>query len=67
MQLGETTRGCVLTVSAIGTSKVTTIEGLSAKGDHPVQQAWNEVDVSPVWLLPGRSDYDSCCASQTQS
>jgi isoquinoline 1-oxidoreductase alpha subunit len=42
---GEPTRACVLPVSAIGTSKVTTIEGLSAKGDHPVQQAWNEVDV----------------------
>ena len=42
---GEATRSCVLPVSAIGTAKVTTIEGLSAKGDHPVQQAWNEVDV----------------------
>ncbi len=39
------TRSCVLPVSAVGTSKVTTIEGLSEKGDHPVQLAWNEVDV----------------------
>ena len=39
------TRSCVLPVSAVGDSKVTTIEGLSEKGDHPVQQAWNEVDV----------------------
>ncbi|GHB67435.1 (2Fe-2S)-binding protein [Persicitalea jodogahamensis] len=39
------TRSCVMPVSAVGDSKVTTIEGLSEKGDHPVQQAWNEVDV----------------------
>jgi isoquinoline 1-oxidoreductase subunit alpha len=42
---GEPTRSCVLPVSAVGTSKVTTIEGLSANGDHPVQLAWNEIDV----------------------
>ena len=41
----EATRSCVLPVSAIGTSKVTTIEGLSPNGTHPVQKAWNEVDV----------------------
>ncbi len=39
------TRSCVLPVSAVGDSKVTTIEGLSEKGDHPVQLAWDEVDV----------------------
>lgn len=42
---GNATRSCMLPVSAIGTAKVTTIEGLSEKGDHPVQAAWNEVDV----------------------
>jgi isoquinoline 1-oxidoreductase subunit alpha len=42
---GTATRSCMLPVSAIGTTKITTIEGLSEKGDHPVQQAWNEVDV----------------------
>ena len=42
---GTATRSCMLPVSAIGTAKITTIEGLSEKGDHPVQQAWNEVDV----------------------
>ncbi len=39
------TRSCVLPVSAVGDSKVTTIEGLSEKGDHPVQLAWDEIDV----------------------
>ena len=38
-------RSCVLPVSAVGAGKITTIEGLSEKGDHPVQLAWNEVDV----------------------
>ncbi len=42
---GEATRSCVLPVSAIGSAKITTIEGLSASGEHPVQRAWNEVDV----------------------
>jgi isoquinoline 1-oxidoreductase subunit alpha len=42
---GMATRSCMLPVSVIGTAKITTIEGLSEKGDHPVQQAWNEVDV----------------------
>ena len=42
---GNAIRSCVFPVSAIGDAKITTIEGLSANGDHPVQQAWNEVDV----------------------
>jgi len=42
---GEAVRACVLPVSSIGSAKITTIEGLSEKGDHPVQQAWNEIDV----------------------
>lgn len=43
---GEATRSCVLPVSVIGKSKVTTIEGLSPDGKHPVQQAWDKVDVA---------------------
>lgn len=42
---GEASRSCVLPVSAVGNMRVTTIEGLSEKGDHPVQRAWDEVDV----------------------
>lgn len=42
---GVATRSCMMPVSAIGNSKVVTIEGLSEKGDHPVQQAWDEADV----------------------
>lgn len=42
---GNAVRSCSVPVSAIGVGKITTIEGLSEKGDHPVQQAWSEVDV----------------------
>jgi isoquinoline 1-oxidoreductase subunit alpha len=43
---GNATRSCVLPVSAIGKSAITTIEGLSANGTHPVQKAWLEHDVA---------------------
>ncbi|MDG1571158.1 (2Fe-2S)-binding protein [Robiginitalea sp. M366] len=39
------TRSCMLPVSSVGNQNVTTIEGLSETGDHPVQQAWLEADV----------------------
>ena len=42
---GTAVRSCSLPVSAVGTAGVTTIEGLSENGDHPVQRAWDEVDV----------------------
>jgi isoquinoline 1-oxidoreductase alpha subunit len=42
---GNAVRSCSLPVSAIGDKKVTTIEGLSATGDHPLQLAWDEADV----------------------
>ena len=42
---GTATRSCLTPVSSIGNSKITTIEGLSKNGDHPVQQAWLEHDV----------------------
>jgi len=42
---GKPVRSCVLPVSAVGTRKVLTIEGLSPDGSHPVQRAWTDVDV----------------------
>lgn len=42
---GNAVRSCQLPVSAIGDNEITTIEGLSDQGDHPVQQAWKEHDV----------------------
>jgi isoquinoline 1-oxidoreductase alpha subunit len=42
---GAATRSCVLPVSSVGGREVTTIEGLSNNGEHPLQQAWLEHDV----------------------
>ncbi len=42
---GEATRTCMTPVSTVGSRKITTIEGLSASGDHPVQRAWIAEDV----------------------
>ncbi len=42
---GNATRSCILPISQVQDKKVTTIEGLSKNGDHPVQKAWKEMDV----------------------
>ena len=42
---GVAIRSCMVTVSAVGNQEITTIEGLSENGDHPLQKAWIEVDV----------------------
>ncbi len=43
---GAPVRSCVYPVGALsGTEEITTIEGLSKEGDHPVQKAWAELDV----------------------
>ena len=42
---GEAVRSCVLPVGMVGSRSVTTIEGLSPDGTHPVQRAWIEKDV----------------------
>ena len=42
---GRAVRSCVTPISVVAGRKVTTIEGLSPDGGHPVQQAWAEIDV----------------------
>ena len=42
---GEAARSCITPVSSVAGKKITTIEGLSADGNHPVQQAWIAEDV----------------------
>ena len=42
---GQATRSCSIPASAVAGKTVTTIEGLSADGTHPVQLAWIELDV----------------------
>jgi isoquinoline 1-oxidoreductase alpha subunit len=42
---GVPMRACLTPISKVGKSKITTIEGLSVYGDHPLQQAWQALDV----------------------
>lgn len=42
---GNATRSCILPISAVEARAITTIEGLSENGTHPVQAAWLEHDV----------------------
>jgi aerobic-type carbon monoxide dehydrogenase small subunit (CoxS/CutS family) len=42
---GAAVRSCSVRVGAVAARRVTTIEGLSANGDHPAQRAWAEIDV----------------------
>lgn len=42
---GEAIRSCITKLSRVAGKHVTTIEGLSEKNDHPLQQAWAAVDV----------------------
>ena len=43
---GQAMRSCVFPIAALGDKKVVTIEGLSPDGDHPLQWAWEELDVA---------------------
>src|SRR3954470_19498028 len=43
---GTPTRSCLLPISTTNSMEITTIEGLSADGSHPVQRAWCELDVA---------------------
>jgi isoquinoline 1-oxidoreductase subunit alpha len=42
---GKPVRSCSTPLSAVGTQPITTVEGLSLDGTHPVQLAWQEIDV----------------------
>ena len=42
---GTAIRSCITAVSSIGNAAITTIEGLSANGNHPLQIAWQDIDV----------------------
>ncbi len=45
LRAGQPIRTCVVSLAEVGDAEITTIEGLSDNGDHPVQQAWKELDV----------------------
>jgi isoquinoline 1-oxidoreductase alpha subunit len=42
---GQARRACQIPISAVGKRSITTVEGLSADGSHPLQRAWMELDV----------------------
>jgi isoquinoline 1-oxidoreductase alpha subunit len=44
-QNGKAVRACVVAMSAAAGSEITTIEGISARGLHPVQKAWIDFNV----------------------
>ncbi len=50
---GNAVRSCSLPVSAVKKQAITTIEGLSANGTHPVQKAWLEHDVAQCGYCQG--------------
>ena len=52
---GQAQRSCVTPLSAVAGKTITTIEGLSAAGDHPVQQAWIQNNVPQCgYCQPGQ-------------
>jgi len=52
---GEAVRSCITFISEVGDKEITTIEGLSENGDHPVQKAWLEEDVAQCgYCQPGQ-------------
>ena len=52
---GEAVRSCITFVDSVGEKEITTIEGLSGNGDHPVQKAWLDHDVAQCgYCQPGQ-------------
>ncbi len=52
---GKAIRSCSTPIGSIGNQKITTIEALSASGDHPLQQAWIEDNVPQCgYCQPGQ-------------
>ena len=66
---GRATRSCVLPLSAVLNNDITTIEGLAADNQHPVQRAWMEHDVPQCgYCQSGQIDgCSSLAGDQTQS
>jgi isoquinoline 1-oxidoreductase subunit alpha len=52
---GKPTRSCITPLSAVAGKSITTIEGLSENGDHPLQKAWQEERVTQCgYCQPGQ-------------
>ena len=63
---GKAVRSCLVSVADAAGGSVTTIEGLSATGDHPVQRAWREVNVPQCgFCQPGQIMQASALLAET--
>lgn len=52
---GSAVRSCMTPIGAVGSDEVTTIEGLSDTGEHPLQKAWQNLDVPQCgYCQPGQ-------------
>jgi len=52
---GDPVRSCITFVDSIGEQEITTIEGISDDGEHPIQKAWLEHDVAQCgYCQPGQ-------------
>ena len=50
---GQPVRACITTLSMVKDQPITTLEGLSPDGTHPVQIAWQEIDVAQCGYCQG--------------
>ena len=63
---GRAVRSCQTPVSTVASKQVTTLEGLSADGTHPLQIAWQEIDVPQCgYCQAGRSCRPPRCSRST--
>jgi isoquinoline 1-oxidoreductase alpha subunit len=52
---GEAARSCITPMKSVAGKKIVTIEGLDAKGEHPLQRAWQECNVPQCgYCQPGQ-------------
>jgi len=52
---GTPIRSCITPLASVGDKAITTIEGLSANGEHPLQKAWQDEHVSQCgYCQPGQ-------------
>ena len=64
---GEAIRSCTTPVKSVLGKEITTIEGLSADTDHPLQKAWIARGSAPVRILPVRPGHGSCSSPCQES
>ena len=63
---GKATRSCATPMSSLAGRSVTTIEGLSAAGDHPVQKAWQALNVPQCGYCQGGQIMQAAALLQEQ-